>query len=150
MQSVQRKQCNLWKRPVKTIPASLLSPYSHRQRVKHLILFHINVTHFYYRQRPKKLLWILSPNADFKNFEQEVSHLVLAAFILILGTLIYYCIFPHQTYFSETFNALAFSQTAEINNQSRRKGKTKEDNTSFLQWRFTFVVTRPNNKWMIR
>ena len=44
-----------------------------------------------------------------------------------------YCISPHQTYFSETFTALIFSQTTEINNQSSRKDKTKEDNTSYLQ-----------------
>ena len=31
----------------KTMPASLLSPYNHRERVKHLSLFHINVIHFY-------------------------------------------------------------------------------------------------------
>ena len=37
----------------KTIPALLLSPYNHRERVKHLILFRINVIHFYYRQRPQ-------------------------------------------------------------------------------------------------
>ena len=37
----------------KTIPNSLLSPYKHRERGKHLILFRINVIYFYYRQRPK-------------------------------------------------------------------------------------------------
>ena len=37
----------------KTIPALLLSPYNHRERVKRLILFRINVIHFYYRQRPQ-------------------------------------------------------------------------------------------------
>ena len=127
----------------KTIPASLLSLYNHRERVKYLILFRINVIHFYYRQRPKKLLWILFVNVNFRNFEQEVSHLVLATFILILGILTYYYIFPHQTFkliFQRLLMRLFFFKP--------RQNKRRQYVLSPVK--FTFIVTIPNNKWMIR
>ena len=75
----------------KTIPASLLSPYNHRERVKHLILFPINVNHFCYRQRPKNCseYFFQMPSRWLRNFEQEIIHSVLATFTLILGTLNY-------------------------------------------------------------
>ena len=35
----------------KTMPTSFLSSFNHRETVKHLILFHVNVIHFRYIQR---------------------------------------------------------------------------------------------------